>query len=54
MIKSLLDPTFRYTSAADTDIRRLFAKELRRIADERREQQMRAFNVTPIKDKVKA
>lgn len=36
--KSLLDPAFRYTSSVDTDIRKTFAKERKRLAKERQQQ----------------
>lgn len=45
-MKSILDPTFRYTPAAKTDIRRLF----RRIRREQAEQAAKPIvaKVTPI------
>jgi hypothetical protein len=41
---SLLDPKWKYTNAADTDIRKLFA----RIKRENAERQKEAASVTPI------
>lgn len=35
-MKSLLDPTFRYTPAHETDIRRTFARVRRQLATEAR------------------
>jgi hypothetical protein len=34
-MKSILDPTFRYTNAASTDLRKTFAKHRRLIAAQR-------------------
>ncbi len=46
--RSILDAGFVYVPASHSNIRIRFAAERERIAAERREQQMRAFNVSPI------
>lgn len=51
-MKSILDPTFRYTSSANTDLRKTFAR-IRREARRQppsspRDQADSAKNVTPI------
>jgi hypothetical protein len=35
----IFDPSFRYTRAVETDIRKLFARERRRIAEQKKQQQ---------------
>ena len=51
-MKSILDPTFRYTSSANTDIRKTFARvrrEMRRSAQpSTRQESDSAVKVTPI------
>jgi hypothetical protein len=50
-MKSILDPNFRYTSSANTDIRKTFARvrrEMRRQAQTRQETENGAIKVTPI------
>ena len=55
MIKSIFDRSFRYTSSAETDVRKTFARVRRRI---REEEELRALaeaeakaKVSPIKQK---
>ncbi len=52
-MKSILDPTFRYTNAASTDIRKTFAR-IKRERDKEREAEaarIAASNVKPIREK---
>ena len=49
--KSILDPSFRYTSSANTDIRKTFARarrEMRREAVERQGDQHESAPVIPL------
>lgn len=46
--KSILDPSFSYTSAGQTDIRKTFARERKRLKEE---QEKARQNVTDIKRK---
>ena len=41
----ILDPKFKYTPAAETDIRKTFARELKRLA----EQKKQGTNVKPLR-----
>ena len=50
-MKSILDPSFRYTSSANTDIRKTFARvrrEMRRQGPNSTEDAPNAGKVTPI------
>lgn len=50
-MKSILDPGFRYTSSANTDIRKTFARvrrEMRRQSQNTRQEGDSAVKVTPI------
>lgn len=50
-MKSILDPAFRYTSSANTDIRKTFARvrrEMRRQAQASTRQEDDSVKVTPI------
>jgi hypothetical protein len=57
-VKSILDPTFRYVSSVDTDLRKTFARirrEQREIAQAKAEQEAREANkVAPINQRKKA
>lgn len=35
-MKSILDPSFRYTPSAETDIRKVFSRERKRLKEERK------------------
>ena len=53
-MKSVLDPTFRYVPSAETDLRKTFARERRRLRSEQRDRPMPLANVTPITSQRKA
>jgi hypothetical protein len=47
-MKSLLDPSFRYVPANETDLRKTFARERRRLRSEQRERPPTIGNVMPM------
>jgi hypothetical protein len=49
--KSILDPTFKYSDSASTDIRKTFAKARRRKTEPKPQADL-LTNVTPIKRRV--
>lgn len=51
LTKSILDPTFRYTDSASTDVRKTFARIRRELAKQRPEA---SGNVTPLPVKAPA
>ena len=52
-MKSLLDPTFVYVPAVQTDIRKTFARARRKIAVEAAKQQEQQPKVTQLKARAK-
>jgi hypothetical protein len=54
MRKSILDPSFRYVSAARTDIRRTFARIRREQAAEAKAREAERANVQPIQQRRKS
>lgn len=51
-MKRITDPTFRYEPSYDTNIAKTFARERKRIRDEK-EQQAKSASVTPIAERRK-
>ncbi len=51
MRKSILDPTFRYTTSAETDLRKTFARvrrEMRKQAQSQERSRVEPTNVAPL------
>jgi hypothetical protein len=45
-MKSILDPSFRYTTSAETDLRKTFARVRRELRKQRLEQSTQSFDET--------
>jgi hypothetical protein len=53
-MKSILDPTFRYTSSAATDLRKTFARIRREQAEAAKRAELNKTNVSALKRKAQA
>jgi hypothetical protein len=54
IMKSILDPTFRYTSSAATDLRKTFARIRREQAEAAKRAELNKTNVSALKRKAQA